>query len=71
MNHTFKLVCIAAILALFLTSPALAELHNEQRIARDGLEAVGRGLYALGVGIGLAGLFIGLGLRSKNKKDNI
>ena len=68
MKNTLKTVFIIAVLTLSLASPAFAELRSEERLARDGLEAIGRGLYALGIGIGLAGLFIGLGLR-KNKQD--
>lgn len=50
-----------------MTPPALAELHQEQVLLRRGLEAIGGGLYTLGMGIGLVGLFIGLELAKKKK----
>ena len=63
MRTNICVVCTVTFLICCLASSAYA--GEEYKIARTGLEAIARGLYALGVGIGLAGLFIGLGLARK------
>ena len=66
MKKANNLIGFVTVFTAICTMPAFAELSREHNIAEYGLEAVARGLYALGIGIALAGLFIGLGLRKKN-----
>jgi hypothetical protein len=66
MNTSHRLMGFVTAFTFICITPAFAELSRDHNIAEFGLEAVGRGLYALGIGIGLAGLFIGLGLRKRN-----
>jgi hypothetical protein len=63
MKTNIHIVFTVAFLICCLASSASAA--NEYLFAKSGLEAIARGLYALGIGIGLAGLFIGLGLAKK------
>ena len=68
MSNVTKLTVVVAVLALFLISPAYAELIGSARdVGRAGLEAIVDGLYALAVGIAVAGIAIGVGLKMQKK----
>lgn len=55
MSTIIRFTVVAAVFGFFLISPTYAEVSGLTRdVAKDGLNAIGHGLFALGVGIAAA-----------------